>query len=77
MKSKSILYIILLLVLPFKGIAARRSSEERIDALREETSLDKLLEAPAANCNRICSLFMTDRNQTLENSVNVPSSHCN
>lgn len=65
------LYVMLLalFVLSSKGIAARRTPDERVDALREETSLDKLLEAPAANCNRVCSLFLTGRNPKLEEAV--------
>ncbi len=51
-----------LCVLAINGIAAERAPDDRIDALREETSLEKLLASPAANCNRVCSLFLTGRN---------------
>ncbi len=58
-----------LCVLAINGIAAERAPDDRIDALREETSLEKLLASPAANCNRVCSLFLTGRNPNLEEAV--------
>ena len=61
--------LLALCALPLKGIAAGRAPDERIDSLREESSLVKLLESPASNCNRVCSLFMTSGNPNLEEDV--------
>ena len=71
MNRQTVLCLMLfsLCVLPFKGIAAGRAPDERIDSLREESSLVKLLESPASNCNRVCSLFMTSGNPNLEEDV--------
>lgn len=56
--------------LPLCNIAAaQRATDEQMDSFRKESSLDKLLETPAANCNKVCSLFMTTRNPSLEEAV--------
>ena len=71
MTKELYLFIVLLSLctMPSTIIAASRATDEKVDSIRDATNIDKLLDAPAANCNKVCSLFMTGRNPKLEEVI--------